>query len=396
MVGGQLRSLWYRAEAWFSQAQTTDESEKLHRIPAEVETQLADALATLAPPQRHVDWVRDRIATHIKAWRANPQHASNSVVIIGSPIERIDDILDRSLQSELPAELERILPLWPLRSDRVGHSRQDFDTKLVFARPIDEAEADPDADRKIELMVVPALDRHFLRCIQGWDSIESWQAQISRDRDRFWVLGCNHWVWVFLDRVCQISAYLEQIEFLPTLESEDLQTWLAPLIEKITRHPDDPNSADASDAPERNDDAYWQALASLSGGVGSTAAALWLRSLHLRAENLPEDPSTIAAASLTDLAKLAPQLIKPTLPGLPDFEAFDWYLLHSLLLHGGMTHRHLAASLGETDRQIRAHVQALQNQGILQTDGNRLRVNPAHYPKLCSELANNNFLIGKV
>ncbi|MEO1182498.1 MAG: hypothetical protein AAFX51_17000, partial [Cyanobacteria bacterium J06636_28] len=69
--------------------------------------------------------------------------------------------------------------------------------------------------------------------------------------------------------------------------------------------------------------------------------------------------------------------------------------LHSLLIHREMTRSHLAHSLGEAERNIRSRLQVLRREGIILQRGRRLSVHPAHYPKLYSELGNNNFLIGK-
>ena len=60
-----------------------------------------------------------------------------------------------------------------------------------------------------------------------------------------------------------------------------------------------------------------------------------------------------------------------------------------------MTRSHLALSLGEAERKIRSRLQVLRREGILLQRGRRLSIHPAHYPKLYSELKNNNFLIGE-
>lgn len=396
MMEGRLQSFLHWVETWFSQAQTTDEAEQLHRIPGEVEARLAAAASSQPPPERYIHWVREQVAQQIKTWQANPQHASNSLVIMGSPVEVMAPILTQSFKNDLPDELKHLSVIWPLEESPFARDRQTFEAQLLpnaEASSTSDSDSDSDSEDDIQVAIIPALDQCFLRCIQGWDKIESWQAQISSDRHRFWVLGCNHWVWVFLDRVCQISAYLERIEFLPKLDGESLQAWLTPLMAHIMETPD---AADPDSEPDMGSDSYWQALASLSGGISTTAAGLWVRSLRLRTEDLPDEPGAIATTGDTDLPTLNYQLVKPTLPSLPSLDAFDWYLLHSLLLHGGMTRQHLALSLGESERQIRAHVQSLQNSGVLQEKGAQFQISPMHYPKLRSELANNNFLVGKV
>ncbi|MEL6332705.1 MAG: helix-turn-helix domain-containing protein, partial [Cyanobacteria bacterium J06626_26] len=236
------------------------------------------------------------------------------------------------------------------------------------------------------LMVVSSLEQCFLRCIQGWEGIEYLQTLSTQDPSRFWVFGCNHWAWAFLERVCQVSAYLEQVVALPKLSGPELATWLTPLLEaNLETQATGPMVQIA--APS---DGYWSSLASTTDGVASTAAQVWLKSLQIRAESLTDEGAIANEATLLELLP-----VKPTLPGLMTLETMDRYLLHSLLIHREMTRSHLAHSLGEAERNIRSRLQVLRREGIILQRGRRFSVHPAHYPKLYSELGNNNFLIGK-
>jgi sugar diacid utilization regulator len=45
---------------------------------------------------------------------------------------------------------------------------------------------------------------------------------------------------------------------------------------------------------------------------------------------------------------------------------------------------------------VRSRLQVLRREGVILQSGDEVRVNPIHYPKLRSELSNNNYLIGEV
>jgi hypothetical protein len=137
-------------------------------------------------------------------------------------------------------------------------------------------------------------------------------------------------------------------------------------------------------------DTYWAALASAAKGISTVAAHLWLHSLHIKAVDLAPEGTLAADATAVYLWQT-----KPMLPSLMSLTVLDRYILHSLLLHGEMTRSHLALSLGEAERTIRSRVQVLRREGIILPRGRRLTVQPAHYPKLYTELGNNNFLIGQ-
>ena len=64
------------------------------------------------------------------------------------------------------------------------------------------------------------------------------------------------------------------------------------------------------------------------------------------------------------------------------------------MIHGEIKRSHLALSLGEPERKIRDRLQVLRREGVILQRGRRLSVHPAHYPKLYTELKNNNFLVG--
>lgn len=411
ITGGRLQSFWHWLETRFTQAQQTNGEEPLKRPPAMVTELINQTLQSLPPPEAQVQAMRTITQDAIEAWQTQ-REAENSLVLLGSPVEPIEAVIKAGLEHWQPSTDQPTYLDWPLRETQ--RSRDALAIPAVLHNGLDPnkakaSEQDPPAPEAVEednhnlekrqrVMVIPALELYFLRCIQGWEGAEYLQNLITQDRSQFWILGCNTWGWTFLDRVCRIGAYLEQVETLPRMTGEDLQAWLNPIAKDILT-PEDKEDPEAP--PTYGSDSYWNALAGLSSGIYTTASSLWIRSLRLpkgMAEKL-EDENLSELQSIDDMLDQIPlklELVKPTLPGLMSLEPLDRYLLHSLLIHGRMTRDHLALSLGETERLVRTRLQVLRREGVILQSGDEVRVNPVHYPKLRSELSNNNYLIGEV
>ena len=412
ITGGRLQSFWHWLETWFSQAQKTDSEDQPQRPPAAVTALINQKLQTLPPPAGQITAIQTLAQEAISTWQ-DQRDAENSLVILSSPVEPIEAMIKTALKDWQLDPDRSITWNWPFAEDyrcrdalavpSLLHNRLDPTKAEADDMPTDgdaEMSEDPadDLENRQTVIVIPALEFNFLRCIQGWEGIEYLQNLITQDRSRFWILGCNTWGWTFLDRVCRVGAYLEQVKPLPPLTGEDLQTWMHAIAKDIVT----PETTEDADAPPVfGSGSYWNALAGLSSGISTTSTQLWTRSLRTpkdMAEQL-EDLDLGGVQSLEELLdhrSLRLNLVKPTLPGLMNLEPLDRYLLHSLLIHRRMTRDHLAQSLGETERLVRTRLQVLRREGVILQSGDEVQVNPVHYPKLRSELSNNNYLIGEV
>ena len=360
--------------------------------PPGVLNSLSEQVTQLSTPQPYQATIQAALVEALQDWQANPELENNSLVVLGRPVEDIGPILKASFNQAFPdCEVRFFLGGYQRPPDPLTvpqHLRRELEPDSreepgEVVTPVTQADLD---NHVPTIMVVSSLEQCFLRCIQGWEGIEYLQTLSTQDTSKFWVFGCNHWAWSFLERVCQISAYFEQVIALPQLSGPELKTWLMPLLEvDLETQADGPMIQVAAAS-----DSYWLSLANMAEGIASTAIHLWLKSLQIQAAALTEEG---AVADETALVELMPT--KPMLPGLTALEAMDRYLLHSLLIHREMTRSHLAISLGEAERKIRSRLQVLRREGIIRQRGRRFSVHPAHYPKLYKELGNNNFLIGK-
>ncbi|AFY37572.1 hypothetical protein Lepto7376_1215 [[Leptolyngbya] sp. PCC 7376] len=372
-------------------------------LPDVLENQIAKKLQALPSPTPYQETVKTEISAAIEAWQQNLD-APNSLVLLGNPVEPIANILNDSLRQwvDPPASIitplrcvERPLDPWQLKRKVEGALMPYAQIEPPETKDTDQQPEPNSLDNRKTLILVPCLEQCFLRCIGGWESIEYLRDIAIHHRNCFWVMGCNHWAWNFLDFVCQVSAYFSEVKALPELDGEMLKDWLDPVVKTIIATPEKEkvSEEEEGDRPE-----YWDVLARKSLGVSSVAKSLWLQSLRIEAEIIEE------TEDLRDLKLLGQDTdqkeelnlleVRPTLPNLPTLSGNDRYLLHSLLIHGHMTRAHLAFSLGQQEGQIQSAIQALLRKGLLERANGGLRVEATHYAKLKMELSNNNFFVG--
>lgn len=395
MADSLMRSIQQTFQSWFSRAhaKATETDNGLTELPENIKDQIERRLQNLSSPAAYRSMIREAIATGVTDWQQRLA-ASNSLVILGSPVEPIAEILHESLHGWTDAPLHPLVPL-ECRDRPVDPlmMTQCFQQALR-PYPVDLEQDESDrteieqlSDRQT-LLVIPSIDQCFLRCIGGWDGIEYLRDLSIRNRNCFWVVGCSHWAWNYLDFVCQISAYFSEVKPLPDLEGDLLQDWLDPIAKTVIE-------IDTSEQDKSDRHPYWKNLASQSSEVSSIAVQLWLQSLRMQKDRLEE------AQSLTDEEigdrELPFKLYEtpPVLPSLPSLNVLDRYILHSLLIHNYTTHAHLALSLGEPESQIQSRIQRLLREKVLEYRERFLSVRPIYYAKLKTELANNNFFVGE-
>ncbi len=399
----RFRSLVNWLRSWVTEAQNgqTEGKAKLCQLPPLWSVSLRRRLADWTIPDPYVTAVGEQLSEAIDNWQTDPK-ASNNLVIFSSPVDDTDALLERVIQSAMLEGLEVRYPLpWNHRPKDVQSITEQFQQALDDGQ--DQAEDievdDPDAlaQRRV-MIVVPPLEQCFLRCIGGWQGIEWLRDTVGQQPQYFWLIRCNTWAWEFLNRVCQVGAYFNCQVRLPELDKAQLASWLIPFAQRL--QPETGHQAETETEHEHGDedgepdfeDWSWGTLADLSMGSAAVAKALWLQSLRLRETDWPEK---IVALEDHWSLPVPLQQLAPTLPGLPDLEAEDNYVIHALMLHGLMSRSHLALSLGQGESVVQVRVQMLRQAGVIQVNHQGLSIAPDHYPKLCAQLSNNNFLTGE-
>lgn len=392
MIGALFKSLINQIQSTLLQARAVSSvaDDSLCPLPSIWNLAVRERLRALPYPEPYLTTVAEQVTQAVMTWK-HTLDSPNSLVLLGSPVDDTTAVLTAALTPEVAPELTqqmRILrPLpWVLRPGHPLEIKAQLVDALAKLKEAEDDDGEDDLDdlaRRQRVVVLPPLDQCFLRCIGGWEGIEWLRDTASAQRNYFWLIPSNTWAWAFLSRVCQVEAYLDQTMHLPQLDRDALCDWLTPLAKSLAPVQDDSSSALG--------DISWSNFVDLSGGRLEVVRPLWLRSLRLHEPERPDQPQP-----LDDDEPLPVPLrqIQPSLPSLPDLEAADHYVLHALMLHGVMSRSHLALSLGQPESIIHVRVQMLRQAGVLRLTPEGLGIHPAHYPRLRSELATNNFITG--
>ncbi|AFY68874.1 hypothetical protein Pse7367_0569 [Thalassoporum mexicanum PCC 7367] len=448
---------WARAAKARAQAVELEQKTrelKLYDLPTFLTTWLNQEIRQLAPHPAYVQTVTKKLSSAIKQWQGS-ESGHNHLVILGSPAERISEIMHTGLRTwqQQNTDVIESLNIKPIPISWTGRPFKYRQIESKLLAEIDAARGDQPIYTEVEisrkpqpLIMIPSLSWCFLRSLGGLEAIQLLLDIISQDRTSFWLIGCNFWAWRYLDQVFQISAYFEQTQHLPKLDRAAIRQLLEPVDAKIEFNPQEsqiyfkpkqsPLSTDNSDQNSedwvsRSQKLYFNSLLNISTGLPQVAGKAWLRSLkydldHTKQSEMPTEENlnqakrkaivngqsnngTNPADDAQNDADLVIEQIdneeicgetlshirrtRPTLPSLPKLSADNRYLLFSLVLHEEISLTHLATSLGDEQGEVRAQVQKLSGAGMLEDNHGIISLNPAYYAALKNDLANNNFLI---
>ncbi len=218
-----------------------------------------------------------------------------------------------------------------------------------------------------------------------------------------------------LDVNLLIDQPIDTISEMSQEVTATVKSSLRAVKEEMLPESDDDAQADSDESPKRE---FFERLADISDGVSVVAIQLFIKSLRYqdvsakklnqkpqktvaegRPPQLPKSPDdepsnqgdSEAEADKEPQKELVARL--PKLPLLPELSQSDLYLLYSLMLHGDLTIRSLANSLGDAPQTVNNQVQMLRNAGIIEQKNGVIKANPVHYPRLRRELSRNNFII---
>lgn len=372
--------------SWYTKdSQETQEPERsLVELPTDLRQQLVDAIENLPSNPADKQAISSTLDEAFDRWRENPNNTDNSIVILSSPVTTVSRILSETLQ-EWTEQKQVSMKLLPLTARPT--EIENIKTKLEHYLEKHSLKSDSET-QQLEIAVIPNLSWCFLRSIEGLEGIEYLQSLLcDGSKNRFWIIGAGQVGWGYLNSVCNIEAYCGEVSILPEIESEKLQEWLDPIINKLDITFDKPRlDKQFLDGDKDNRNNYFNHLTDISQGVSTIALQGFLKSI--RYEKTEEEDETKPKQN-----KLVAQI--PRLPNLPALEPVDRYLLYSLLLHEDLTIPALAESLGDVESEVQGRVRVLRRQGVIEQRDKVLKINPIHYPKIKQELANNNFIIHK-
>lgn len=361
------------------QQQTQEPEKSLTELPSSLVSELVTLIDELPSDDPDLQAIHSILDQSFEKWCRNPQTADNSLVILSSPVTTVSRILTESLSYWA---LERKIPLRPLQLTARPEKIEDITAKL--RQQLGRATAIT-ASKQPEIVVIPNLSWCFLRCVEGLEGIDYLQDVLLEDDSRFWVIGAGKVAWEYLNYVSNFKAYCGECLELPQLTDSQLQAWLEPIISEfdITFKKSTLEFSNTEEN-ESSQTRYFKRLATLSEGVNTIAAQLFLHSIYYEYEQTESD---------TEKQILVAK--NPELPNLPRLNADEHYILYSLLLHGDLTLSALSESLGDEKSLVKAVVQMLRRAGVVEQNNGILTINPIHYPRLKKELSNNNFIINE-
>lgn len=364
--------------SWYTQDrnQLQEPIESLAELPPPLREKLIVATNELADNPADTEAIGNAIDKAFEKWRKNPQTAENSIVIVTSPVMVVSRIIITILENwtESKQVLVNILP-WNERPADANSIQPKLQQYL-------ERETERSNLQQPEIIVIPNLSWCFLRSMDGLDGIDYLQKMLLHDRSRFWIIAAGQVTWDYLNSITDIEADCGRVTRLPKVEPDNLKEWLKPLITQLDITFANPRLESKILEGDKNAETiYFEDLSSISRGVSVIALQAFLASIGYQT---PDDENERQGIL---------QLQSPELPNLPELESAHHYLLYFLFLHGDITLSALAYSIGDEESKVRKGIKFLRQEGLVEEQGEILKVNPIYYPKLKQELLNNNFVI---
>ena len=363
--------------SWYTKDrnQIQEPTKSLVELPPAIRQKLIEATNKLADNPTDTKTIRTSINEAFEQWQKNPQKAENSIVILTSPVMVVSRIVINILENwtEEKQISVKILP-WNERPD---------DSEYIQSKLQKYLEQEPEIiDKQPRVVVIPNLNWCFLRSMDGLDGIDYLQEMLLHDSNRFWIVATGQITWDYLNSISDIEADCGRVVCLPKLESNNIKEWLQPIISDLNITFADPRlESQILEGDKDAESIYFEDLASISRGISVIALQAFLASINYQPPDEDNEQRGTLEAQSPELAKL------------PDLESTHHYLLYFLLLHGDITLSALAHSIGDKESKVRKQIKFLRSEGLVESTGEILKVNPIYYPKLKQELINNNFII---
>ncbi|MGJ8560715.1 MAG: hypothetical protein ACSHX3_10805 [Litorimonas sp.] len=279
--------------------------------------------------------------------------------LLPAPTELLDRVCEPPAHSPLIGELDATLSSWladEAASDKVQTiilppcDREDLleqwskaNDLQTFGTDRKMAELDAFDDPKASPLVIPKLERRFLRTRSGLHDVRQLLDRLSVMERRI-IIGCNSWAWQFLRKSCEIDLIFAAPITFQAFNKERLRLWLGTLAldpadgaNLCFRSVSSGQDVFGNGEGEAEVSEFMTELAKASIGVPWVAWHIWKDNLHV-ANSVDADGDTIVSAKaeadprdtiwVTDISP-------PSVPDRSDQNAL--LVLHALLIHGGLT-----------------------------------------------------------
>jgi len=265
-------------------------------------------------------------------------------------------------------------------------------------------------------LAIPRLERCYLRHHDGIDPIRRLLGWLSTAKRRC-LIGCDSWGMGYLSKAAEIDSIFSACVALEPFDGLRFQRWFGLLCASCKRGPFRCHQADtgesllpiadgATDVPDTGGTKapgneihpgvpdFIQYLAGRSRGIPGVGWAIWRHSLKIvpddeRAWDVEDPPTRQAGRTLW--VRPWSQLNLPSLP--PGAGIAEAFVLHTLLLHGGLPGELLPQLLPLHATQILKSVHGLRAASLLQEEAGAWYVTALGYPAVRQFLRNEGYLV---
>lgn len=271
-----------------------------------------------------------------------------------------------------------------------------------------------------ELLVMPCLDRCYLRHHNGLSAIRAFFDTIRRQRRRC-LVGCNSWAWAYLRTAAQIEGRHSVPLTLRPFDGANLSRWFRDLAASSGAYPvtflqsdtgevvlstedhDERGSGDAAhktggraqagaEAP-----AFLKHVAGRSRGIPLVAWAIWRNSLRITAKDKIEEEAVEASRLQEGLTIWVRPWPRTTLPSVPsDLGRPEAFVLHTLLIHNGLPADLLPVLLPFAPSVISQSLDRLNAAGLVKFEADLWRVTLLGYPAVRQYLYYEDYLVDEL
>ncbi len=246
-------------------------------------------------------------------------------------------------------------------------------------------------------LVIPQLDRWFLRHHNGLDRLRQLLAALDRI-DRPCVIGCNSWAWRYLVAATDADLILPPGMTFQAFDADRLHCWFAELVGEDGlqslrfRRSDSGKDVMAVDEHGKLDNDYFQTLAATSLGIPWVAWHLWRRSLRAENGDLQADRDKAIDQQLSEQTLWIAALEEFRLPGSSRQSAL--LVLQSLLIHGELSESELAMTMPM--QGVAAMLPALRAAGFIDRLDDVYQCHTAAYPSIRGALSAAGFAVDRL
>ena len=250
---------------------------------------------------------------------------------------------------------------------------------------------------------LPHLEKCYLRHAAGLGLVRRLFAQLFSGRLGRGLIACDSWAWAYLSRIFKLTSLSARVP--QGFDSERLAEWFYGGLPENRRQRFIFRQADTGryvirPAEIQNNKSgasfelspFLKDLAAYSRGIPGVALAVWQRSLKGQPDTIKaqQEENTDSPQRVPIWVQSLTSMEKPVVPQTASRN--HAFVLHSLLLHNGLSVDLLSAVLPQPTEEVEQARFELEMPGLIEACDGIWRVSPAGYPVVREYLKTQGFL----